>query len=333
MRSMEKEPNRFQSLAGLFYLLCVLLGVWTLIVNPNGPQTAVKKYSADTKNQSKIARQLFGLDLNKDAIGVVRLDGVISMEKRGGLFFGDSMVERINRNLEKMAKKNAVKAIILKINSPGGTVASCQEIVAQIRDLRQTYKKPIIAMLGDVAASGGYYIASACDLVVASSGTITGSIGVIFQAGQFEGLLRRLGISFATVKSGKFKDIGNPTRAMTLEERQLLQELINSAYNQFLQDVALGRHVTPEEVRPIADGRIFIGEEALRLHLIDSTGGFKEAQSLATKLGNIKGEPRLIWDGDLKEDFLSEFMPAKSTISILPKEMLPSGLLYIWTGY
>lgn len=278
-------------------------------------------------------KKIFALDLSRDAIGVVRLDGMISMEKRGFLF-GESTVDRVKKNLEKMAKKNQVKAIILRINSPGGTVASCQEIVTQIRKVRQQHKKPIIALLGDVAASGGYYVASATDLIVADSGTITGSIGVIFQTGQFEGLLRRLGVSFVTIKTGKFKDIGNPVRTMTLEEKELLQGLANTALSQFITDVAKGRNMPLEDVKKIADGRVFIAEEALKLNMIDATGGFEEAVSLAKKLTGIKGEPRIVWDGELKEELLEEIFRVKTkTFFDLPWDRVPTGLLYLWPGF
>lgn len=321
-----QPPNQRLNLTGLLYIACLLASFALLFLGPHKapPQPETTKISGFKK--------FLTLDLNKEAIGVARLDGVISMERRG-VFFGESQVDKVKKTLEKMAKKNNVKAIILKINSPGGTVASCQEIVAQIEDVRQNYKKPVIAMLGDVAASGGYFVASAADAIVADAGTLTGSIGVIMQTGNFQGLMGRLGITFSTIKSGKFKDIGSPFRAMTEEERALLQNLINMAYGQFVQAVSDGRGIPADQVKTFADGRIFIGEEALKLKLVDSTGGFKEALNLAKKLGRIKGEPALLSDWDLKEEIIQELFPVKSLLPIWPMDKLPSGLLYLWPGY
>jgi len=250
---------------------------------------------------------------------------------REGFLPGSDPVERMRRSLERYGKKKSVKAILIKINSPGGTVASSQELYRLIAEARARYQKPVIAFLGDVAASGGYYAACAADAIVADPGTLTGSIGVIFQTGQFDGLLKRFGVQFRTIKSGKFKDIGSSTRPMLPEEERILQEMISQAYEQFLEAVAKGRRMPSESVRPLADGRVYIGEQALRLGLVDSIGGFSEALERAKKLGGIEGEAKLLEEWDLKEEIFSELL--KGATFLQGRLSPPSGLLYLWSGY
>jgi protease-4 len=166
---------------------------------------------------------------------------------------------------------------------------------------------------------------------VADPGTLTGSIGVIFQTGQFDGLLKRFGVQFRTIKSGKFKDIGSATRPMLPEEERILQDMISQAYEQFLRAVAAGRRMPEEALRPLADGRVYLGEQALRLGLVDSIGGFSEALERAKKLAGIAGEAKLLEEWDLKEELFSELLKGASFLKghLSP----PSGLLYLWTAY
>lgn len=360
-----RRNSRFMGVVGLFYLLCLLAALTALFVKPK----FFKELATGPQKPGKVSSFL-PLAPTGDTIGVVRLDGIISLQRRGTIL-GDSIVDKTKRTLESMAKKNHVKAIILRINSPGGTVAGSQELYAAIRRLRQRHKKPVIALMADVAASGGYYVASACDRIVADAGTLTGSIGVIFQTGQFDGLLKKYGIAFNTIKSGKFKDIGSWSRPMKEEEKEILQNIIDRAYEQFVQAVAEGRQMSPLQVKRLADGRIYIAEEAQRLDLIDSTGGMDEAVSLAVQLGRIRGDPNLIWDWSLKEDLLAELLKSQTPrflgltwplpeaaapwapealIRPLPEaaeaanalgaigtdpalSRPPSGLLYLWTGF
>jgi len=305
----------------MLYLLSLAAAIGVLFF---GPELPVKPPQAAAKKKQPFA--LF--QSSKEAIGIVRLDGLISMERRGG-FSGGNMVDRVKKNLERFAKKKQVKAIILRINSPGGTVASSQAIYRSIGEIRRKYKKPIIALMGDVAASGGYYVASACDRIVAEPGTITGSIGVIFQTGDFHNLIKRFGIKFNTIKSGPYKDIGNPFRPMTKKEKRILQNMIDTAYDQFVQAVAQGRKMSPLDVRKIADGRIWLGEQAQRMKMIDNDAGMSGAINIAKDLGKIKGEPKLLWDWDIGKDFLTELLNINTKANFLP----PSGLLYLWTGY
>ncbi len=188
-------------------------------------------------------------------------------------------------------KESAIKAIVLRIDSPGGAVGPSQEIYREIR--RTVQSKPVVASLGSVAASGGYYIASAASHIVANPGTITGSIGVIIHVPNFRELFGKIGYQMTTIKSGQFKDIGNPAREMTPEEKQLLQTTIDETYGQFVRDVALARKLPEEDVRKIADGRIIMGEKAVELKLVDQLGNFEDAVIKAGELGMIQGEPEV----------------------------------------
>lgn len=229
----------------------------------------------------------------KDAVAVVEINGAIYRAEGGKLF--EKGAAQLARRIEKLAAKDEVKAIVLLINSPGGSVGAVQEIHSALGRVKAKHKKPIVAHLGDVAASGGYYLAAACDKIIAHPGTLVGSIGVIFSNSNVEALLDKIGVKIRVIKSGKMKDIGSMTRAMTEEERALLQALIDNAYGQFLKAVVDGRRLPVEKIRPLADGRIFSGEQGLENGLVDSLGDSQDAILLAAKLGGIKDEkPRVI---------------------------------------
>ena len=192
-----------------------------------------------------------------------------------------------------------IKGVVLRINSPGGAVAPCQEIYRAVKAL----KKPVVVSMGSVAASGGLYVAAGGDLIMANPGTVTGSIGVILQSLEIAEAMNKVGLKSQTIKSGPFKDTGSPFREMRTEEKDLLQTLVGEVFEQFLEDLAAGRpKLTPEEVRKLADGRIFSGAEARRLGLVDELGGFEDAARRAAALGGLDlgpdERPKLkIWDG------------------------------------
>ena len=204
--------------------------------------------------------------------------------------------------LRKFAKDDSVKAIVVRINSPGGGVGPSQEIYEEIGKLKG--KKPVVASMGAVAASGGYYIACASRKIYANPGTITGSIGVIMQFVNVKELIEKIGIKGVVVKSGELKDTGSPVRDMSPEERQYLQAVIDNVHAQFVQAVADGRKLDLEAVRKIADGRIFSGEQAKALGLVDALGNQEDAVADAARMAKIEGEPRVV-------------MPPKKKISIL----------------
>jgi protease-4 len=275
----------------------------------------------------------------KDSVGWVSIRGPIMSSQSGKPWEHGS--EQWARRIEQLAETKGVKAIVLDINSPGGSVGAVQEIYSRIQRVKKEKKIPFIALFGDVAASGGYYIASACDKIVAHPGTLTGSIGVIFSVSNMEGLFAKVGYKMDPVKSGKYKDIGSPAREMTVEERKILQDLIDDAYGQFVQAVADGRKLPLEIVKPLADGRIYSGNQALANKLVDQLGDSKDALLLAAKMGGIKDEkPRVRRDNEKFSD-LFELLESRArlifgagTVSLpLPSAMSAQGMMYLWSGW
>ncbi len=214
---------------------------------------------------------------------------VAILEIRGVIIDPQPVVEK----LVKLRKNEKVKAIVLRIDSPGGAVGPAQEIYAEVRKAQK--EKKVLVSVGSVAASGGYYIACGADKIMANPGSITGSIGVIVESLNVEELLNKLGLKSVVVKSGKVKDMGSPFRPMTDEEKKLLQGVLDSVHDQFIRAVAEGRNLPLEKVRELADGRIFSGEQARALGLVDELGNFEDAIALAAKLAGIKGEPEVIY--------------------------------------
>ncbi|MGB9700623.1 MAG: signal peptide peptidase SppA [Thermodesulfobacteriota bacterium] len=211
------------------------------------------------------------------------------IEIRGVILDSQPVIEK----LIKFRKNEKIKAIVLRIDSPGGAVGPAQEIYTEIKKVQR--EKKVLASVGSTAASGGYYIACAAEKIVANPGSITGSIGVIAETLNVEELLRKIGLRPTVIKSGKHKDIGSPTRPMTEEERKLLQEVLDNVHEQFIRAVAEGRQMPIEKVRPLADGRIFTGDQAKTLGLVDELGNLEDTISLAAKLVGIKGEPEIIY--------------------------------------
>jgi protease IV len=195
--------------------------------------------------------------------------------------------------LKKYRKDSRVKAIILRIESPGGGTAASQEIYREVQ--RTVPRKKVVASMGNVAASGGYYVALGADKIVANPATLTGSIGVIMELSNIKELLNKIGVSREAVKSGPYKDIGSPVREMKPEERQLLEGVIKNVHEQFIKVVMKGRRLTREQVEKIADGRVFTGEQARDLGLVDELGSFEDAVELTKKLVGLTGEVKLIY--------------------------------------
>jgi protease-4 len=210
-------------------------------------------------------------------IGVVEISGVISDAK-----------DAIAR-LHELRKDSQMKAILVRIDSPGGAVGPSQEIYRAI--LRARKDKKVVCSMGTVAASGGYYIASACDKIYASAGTVTGSIGVISEFPHVGELLKLAKVEVDTIKSGAMKDVGSPLRPMTPDERAYFQKFVLAIYEQFLSDVASARKLDKEEVRKIADGRVLTGQQALDAKLIDELGNLEDAVEGAAKLAGATGDP------------------------------------------
>ena len=215
-----------------------------------------------------------------ERVALIRIEGMIIDSK-------DAIDE-----IKEYAKDPSIKAIVLRINSPGGAVAPAQEIYEEVR--KAVTKKKIIVSMGSVAASGGYYIASPATRIIANPGTLTGSIGVIMEIPNIEGLMSKLGIKTEVVKSGRHKDIASLFRGIKKEEREILQKVLDNVHEQFIMAVAEGRKMLHDDVKKIADGRIFTGEQALKAGLIDELGNLEDAVQAAARLSGIKGEPVVI---------------------------------------
>ncbi len=223
------------------------------------------------------------LDLSTDdRIAVVRVEGVI-MDSQATI-----------GELKRFSENPSVKAIVIRIDSPGGGVVPSQEIYDTVKRIRSKSNKAVIASMGSVAASGGYYIAAATDRIVANPGTLTGSIGVIMETANVEGLLQKIGVEGIVIKSGKYKDVGSPLRKMTADERGLLQAVMDDVHKQFIEAVAEGRSLELQTAQALADGRIFTGRQAKEAKLVDELGDLEDAIQLAAEVVGIEGEPKVV---------------------------------------
>jgi len=250
-------------------------------------------------------------------VGVVEITGVIS-ESKG-----------IIRQIKYFVEDGGVKAIVLRVDSPGGGVGASQEIHQEVVKARAV--KPVVASFGGVAASGGYYVACGADKIVANPGTITGSIGVVMQFANLEELFKKIGYKGYVIKSGPHKDIGSPFREMKPEEKELLQEVIDTVHRQFVRAVAEGRKVPVEQIMPIADGRIFTGEQAQAMGLVDELGNLQDTIDLAAQMGGIEGKPAVIYPPKRKPslfDYLAEGIAQRLKEEV--QETARPGLDYIW---
>ncbi|MFM7140921.1 MAG: signal peptide peptidase SppA [Alphaproteobacteria bacterium] len=218
-------------------------------------------------------------------LGTKSVVAVVPVE--GGIVRSDDFVETL-RDLRDDA---GVSAVVLRVNSPGGGVAPSQEMYSAVRDLAGT--KPVVASLGSVAASGGYYVASAADEIVASPGSLTGSIGVIMSLTNVSGLLDKLGVEADVLKAGSRKDMGSPFRALTPEDRKLFQEMLDQVHGQFIEAVAAGRKMDVAAMRKLADGRVFTGQQAKELGLVDRLGSLQDAVRTAAARAGVEGEPEV----------------------------------------
>lgn len=213
---------------------------------------------------------------------------VALVEVKGVIVEPDDVVS----DLEKARKNKDVKAVVVRVDSPGGSVGASQEIYRTIKNLDK--KKPVVVSMGDIAASGGYYISAAARKIYANEGTVTGSLGVRMEHVDAKGLFELMRLKPETLKSGKYKDIGSALRALTPEERRILEDFLAELHDQFKADIAAGRGLEPGFVDKIADGRIYSGQKAVELGLVDAIGGIIEATKEAAGLAGIDGEPKLI---------------------------------------
>ncbi|MFH0992213.1 MAG: signal peptide peptidase SppA [bacterium] len=207
--------------------------------------------------------------------------------------------EDIVRQFKKYRQNSAIQAIVFRIESPGGGVSASQEIYEEVKKTRES-GKPVVVSMGSVAASGGYYVACGATKIVANPGTLTGSIGVIFQFLHFQELMNKVGIDASTFKTGKYKDIGSPLRKTTEDEKKYFEVLLGDVYDQFVDVVAKERKLPRTKVVEYADGRIFTGRQAQQIGLVDTLGTMEDAIDLAAALGGITGKPKIVKERKLK---------------------------------
>lgn len=275
----------------VFFVSSIVVGIISILSKP------VAQAPAPTSgNPLNLLKELVSAgNSDRDGIALVKIQGIIQMGQSGVLpglqdpYSSSAIVQRIR----EFAKMDRVKAIVVHVNSPGGTVAASQEIYEELRTFKNTGKKLVVSM-GDMAASGGYYVAAPADRIYANAGTLTGSIGVYLGNFNLTGLKEKIGVDFTIIKGGKYKDILSSWREMTDEERKQLQDTVDNIYLQFLKAVAEGRGKGVEEIRPLAEGKLYSGEQAQEVGLIDEVGTLGDAMQGAWDLTGLTGEINLI---------------------------------------
>ncbi len=324
----------------LLCILCLITGIYT--IDKHRPY-----------NESGKIKSGKNIIANVNKIAVLELEGTIASSYESSFFPAETNASALLKNLSAIQNDNEIKGVIIKLNTPGGTVGMSQNIYNQIMKLKKA--KPVISVIDDVAASGGYYIASASDRIIAQDGSLTGSIGVIFSYMDYHNLLaNKLNINPVVIKSGKFKDIGSGSRAMTDEEKQLMQDIVNDSYGQFLNAITLGRinrndnytagktDLTEKTLKTYADGRVFTGKKAKELGFIDVTGDMDTAELMIEKMAQEKFNNvlpvKLVTYG--RKSTLSEYFTSlaeynsKSYITL--KDIIPASMilsrkpLYLW---
>ena len=243
-------------------------------------------------------------DTNENSIAIVNIDGVIVES------------DKIVKALDAFNKDVNIKAIILRINSPGGSVAPSQEIYEKVYQLKRDKKKPIVTSVSNIAASGGYYIAIGSDIIVTNPGSIVGSIGVIMSYPIAKNLLNNLGIDFNTYKSGEYKDSGSPYRYNTENDDKYFNEVIDDLHSQFMLEVSRQRNISLGQLKEYAQGQIFTGNQAMKIGLVDRIGSFEDALNISKNLANISGDIDLVYPEYEKYSFLNNFINFYDYLSI-----------------
>jgi protease-4 len=272
-----------------------------------------------------------GFSAGGDRIAMIPVEGVID----------DGMAKNVNRHLKQYGDDSRVKAIILRVDSPGGGVSASQEIYREVKRIKEEKKKKVVVSMASVAASGGYYIACPADKIFANPGTVTGSIGVIAEWINYKGLAEWAKLKPVVFKSGEFKDTGSPTRELTEAEKKYFQAMIDEFYSQFVGAVAEGRQgkgeagaeLNRERVVKLADGRIYTGETAKKTGLVDEIGNYEDAVKATAKLVNIKGEPQIVTPPKQKEGIsLLDLLLGTTKINDISPSQLPNQLMNIDTS-
>lgn len=308
--------NQGQRVLGWGILLLCLAAV------PVGLWNKSNSVSADKAEKSG-GEKTFSIFSKRDRIQVVKLNGMIANDEDQSSIFPDpNSPTNVRKQLHKAAADEHIKAILLRINSPGGTVGMSQELNAAVKEIRSK-GKPIFVSMGDVTASGGYYISCAADKLFASPGTLTGSIGVIMHLYNLSEIEKKIGVAPETIKSGQFKDIGSMDRPMTKDEQDLLQALIMDSYDQFVTAVADGRKLDKELVKKLADGRVYSGRQALKVKLIDALGGYEDALADLKKTCKDKyGKDLYVDEGRGSMSLLNSLIASSSKSNVTKIDLL-----------
>jgi protease IV len=322
MERFMRRKNKFLTALIVYVLVAIVLIMGASLVK--------------TSNSFVDGSPAFGGSVNEAAL--ITIEGIITSSGGGGGMFGGAgspgsmaLVEEIKDD----AADDSIKGIIVRVDSPGGSAAASDEIWNALRKAAEV--KPVVVSMGDVAASGGYYISTAGDFIYANPSTLTGSIGVIFDVMEYSGLFDKLGIKSNTIHAGEFKDIGSPTRPMTDKERQLLQALLDQVHEQFISRVIQGREgkMSEEEVRKYATGMIFTGEQAKAIHLVDEVGGFEDAFAKLEELcGNKNLElrekpPMTFWDFLMSGGKVSTPVPSMDALGFVHPLARLASILYL----
>lgn len=256
-----------------------------------------------------------------DKIGILEVCGTIIDTRR------------INEQINDFSDSCEIKAVVLRIDSPGGGVVPFQELHAELKRLAQV--KPLIISMGSVAASGGYYLAVAGERLFANPGTITGSIGVIMSFPDYRELMGKVGVKTEVVKSGQYKDIGSSSREFSEADRELMQAMIDDVHAQFVQAISEGREIPLDRLRPYVDGRILTGQQAMNAGLIDELGTFGDAVRYAAKVAGLGENPELIYPEPEREDFVDRLLQgaANRYLGVSLPRTVTIGPQYLWNGY
>jgi protease-4 len=278
------------------------MGRWVLCLAAAGAAgcfngLVIKPVNTSAPLEAHVVQEAEGWTANK--VAIIDVHGLLANTRSSGLFGdGENPVSLFREKLDKAAADDTVKAVVLRINSPGGGVTASDIMHAELLAFRAKTHKPVVACLMDVAASGGYYLATACDAIHAHPTTVTGSIGVIMSLYNAEGLCAKLGIESDPIKSGPNKDLANPARRLTAEERALLQAMVNHFHDRFVAVIVEGRGLPEEHVRALADGRIYSAQEAKELKLIDEVGYLRDAITHAKTLAGIRDAKVIAYERD-----------------------------------
>jgi protease IV len=261
----------------------------------------------------------FGSGLGSDKIGVIDVDGVI--------FSSETPINQ----LRKFADDSSVRAIILHINSPGGGAAASQEIYEEVKRIRDEKKKPIVASIESVGASGAYYIAAGTNKIYANRASIVGSIGVIMEYTNYGDLLKWAKLKNVTIKAGELKDAPSPVRDLTPKEQAYMQGLVDNMHQQFIDDVAGGRKRPVTEIQPLSTGQVWTGQQALPLHLIDSIGSFQDALRATARQVGISGEPQVV-KPYIRRKSLLDILTSPGDLFPGPEQLLERkiGFYFLW---